>query len=298
MLSRSSSPTAALMLVLVACMLASANGQLSDVLKAVEKIDPHTPEELRFDLGDGLPEGGHLQGVQAFQRDGRDLLLLSGSADSFSYLITVDLSVTNRTAVLTKLLDAPYRHAGGFQMVDGRFVAIGLEDNHARDKSKIWVLDMAADHSRQRRIPLIEIERAGEIKRSTAGAVAMARFGERHLLIVGGWDSATLDFYESNGSPLDDERCRFQMRETWSAALADRSDWSDTRFGSYQNINLITDKDGRCFLAAFCREGDADRLDVHELRMGKDTPTSHRLRKRASRQFHCAKTNFKAGAGL
>ena len=88
------------------------------------------------------------------------------------------------------------------------------------------------------------------------------------------------------------------MRETWDSADADRTGWCDERFGSYQNISLIVDKDGTSFLAAFCREGDTDRMDLYELRWGEDIPVSKRLLKRISKTFHCRKTSFRAGAGL
>jgi hypothetical protein len=278
----------------------SATGQLDDVLKAVQKIDPLSPTELHFKLGEDLPEGGHLQGVQWFSRESgtQDFLILSGSGDSFSYLVTVNLSDTNNKATMTKLLDSPFRHAGGFQVMDGHIAAIGLEDNRTKDVSRIWVIDMAATDPRKPLRPMIEIDRRGEVKRSTAGAVAITRIGDRYLLMVGTWDCATIDFYESNGHPLNDPRCRFQKGDTWSAALADRSGWSDPHFGSYQNINLITDKQGRCFLATFCREGEDDLLDLYELKMGGNTSTPRRLLKRRSIRFNCTKTSFRSGAGI
>lgn len=279
---------------MLACIQPSASGQLEDVLKAVENIDTSSPHELHFDLGgDKLPEGGHLQGVQWFKKGAQDFLILSGSGESFSYFVTIDLEdAAGNTASLSRLLDAPFRHAGGLQVLDGRFAAVGIEDNQAKDKSKVWIVDLATAESLEHLAPLVAIDRRGEIERSTAGALAITQIRDHHLLIVGTWDSATLDFYESNGHPLDDADCEFTKGETWSAAHADRSDWSDPQFGSYQNINLITDRKGRCFLAAFCREGDDDLLDLYELKLDDDTPTSRRLLKTSLDPFQLRKNKL------
>ena len=205
----STSMKTALLILGFACVPPLASGHASDVLNAVENLDADTPDEIHFEFTGDLPKGGHLQGVQWFQRGGRDYLLLSGSADAFSYLLTVDLSGSPASAAITKLLNAPYRHAGGLQIFDGRFAAVGIEDNHARNTSKVWVIDTTTLTPGNRPVPLVEIERRGEIKVSTAGAIAIAKIEAGHRLIVGTWDSATLDMYQSNGHPLGDRRCTF-----------------------------------------------------------------------------------------
>lgn len=287
-----------LLSLLAVCSL-PAKAQLPDVWEAIAKINTEKPTSIRFDLSESLPEGGHLQGVQWFERAENAFLLLSGSSKGYAYILTVPLSDQDDTkSVLAKLLPSPYRHAGGFQIVDGQYAAIGLEDNETKNVSKVWVIDVSANSFREPMKPVVSIERLGEVERATAGAVAMAHLKDRYLLVVGTWDSATLDFYESNEHPLNDARCRFEKGETWSAADADRSSWSDSNYGSYQNFNLIIDRQGQCFLAGFCRDGEANRLDLYEWRRDPLTPFSGRLVKCGSRTFGCVETTFQAGAGL
>ena len=273
-----------------------AEVDVPDVREALARMSPEASEVIHFDCGKGLPEGGHLQGVQWIQRHGDDFMLLSGSSTAYSYLLTVALNDNqSKPTTITKLLDSPFRHAGGFQVVDGRYIAIGLEDNQTKDVSKVWILD---GENTQLDQPLIEIERRGKVERATAGAVALGKIGDQSLLIVGTWDLATLDFYWSNAASWTDPACQFTKRETWDLAKADRSDWRDPGYGSYQNINMIAEATGKQFLAAFCLEGVRNRLDLFELMVDEEIPTSGRLVKRASKVFHCAKTTFKAGGGL
>lgn len=273
--------------------------QVAFVWEAIERINAEEPTRIRFDLSESLPKGGHLQGVQWFERSGNDFLLLSGSSANDAYLLTVPLSEQGSPeSLMTKLLPSPYRHAGGFQIVDGRYAAIGLEDNEVKNTSKVWVIDVSANDLREPVKPVVSIERQGEVERATAGAIAMAKLKDRYLLVVGTWDSATLDFYESNGHPLNDPQCRFEKGKTWSAANADRSAWSDSNYGSYQNLNLIIDKKGKSFIAGFCLDGDVERLDLYEWRRDPRTTVSRRLIKRGSRTFRCDETTFKAGGGV
>ncbi|MDF1785764.1 MAG: hypothetical protein P1U82_07830 [Verrucomicrobiales bacterium] len=284
---------------LLAVCSSPSTAQLPDVWDAIAKINTEKPTSLRFDLSERLPEGGHLQGVQWFEQAEKEFLLLSGSSKDHSYVLKVPLSDQDDTeSRMTTLLPSPYRHAGGIQIVDGQYAAIGLEDNKAKNTSKVWVTDVSAKTLGNTMKPLVSIEREGKLERATAGAIAMAKLKDRYLLVVGTWDSATLDFYESNGHPLNDARCRFEKGVTWSALEADRSDWTDSNYGSYQNLNLIIDKQGRCFLAGFCRNDEANRLDLYEWRRNPLTEIPALLVKRGTRSFHCIETTFQAGGGL
>ncbi len=278
----------------LSCLLATASGQINDVPSSIEAIGTQVTETIQFRLpGDSLPEGGHLQGVQWMH--GR--ILLSGSSTGMAYFLTVDPKTKN--SILTHLLPSPLRHAGGFQLHEERFAAVGIEDNHTRDHSRILLLDMQATPPGAATIaPLVDIERKGEVKRSTAGAVALTAYQDHHILMVGTWDSATIDLYKSNGLPLTNNELDFEQRETWSASEANRDDWCDPNYGSYQNIQFLSDTNGHLYLAAFCRHEEVDRLDLFEVRLSQKVPLSKRLRKHSSKCFECRKTTFQAGAGI
>lgn len=275
----------------------------SDVLERISKIQTKKPKTLPFKLSEPLPEGGHLQGIQAFHHAGKKGFLLSGSSADFSYFLKVPvLSETGepapRTATMHRLLPAPYRHAGGFQMLpDSPYAAVGIEDNQRKDRSVVWIVNLVETPGDQPLSPIVEIKRAGKKKESTAGAVAIIRHNGRYLLIVGSWDSATLDFYHSKEFPLTDPRFRFEEPIIWKAADADRSAWVNQSYGSYQNLNLIIDEaSGNLHLAGFCLTGDRHLLDLFELPNPFQSPP--RLIKRSTHHFACDQSTFRAGAGL
>ena len=55
-------------------------------------------------------------------------------------------------------------------------------------------------------------------KDKTAGAVGIVKCADNHLLVVANWDAKALDFYASNGLPLDDDACRFTFQARWTNA--------------------------------------------------------------------------------
>ncbi|MGY8689183.1 MAG: hypothetical protein ACKVHP_15785, partial [Verrucomicrobiales bacterium] len=219
--------------------------------------------------------------------------ILSGSSDEESYLMLVRLDDKRRAVSATRktLLPKPYKHAGGIQIA-GRFLAVGIEDNEKKDTSIVWILDI--DQLKEETIkPFIEIKREGPVKRSTAGAVGLAKMGEKHLLAVGSWDSATIDFYESNNRPLEADDCQFTLVHSWDAADADRSKWFDPKLPSYQNINLIVDDHGAIQLIGFANTGGKNHADVFLVDL-----STHRLVKKTSHVFKCQDTSFQSGAGM
>ena len=130
--------------------------------------------------------------------------------------------------------------------------------------------------------------------------MGIAEVDGRHVLVVGSWDSAVLDFYQSNGKPLHDPRCRFSLTCSWIAQEADRTAWSDPAYGSYQNLNLITGESGQLFLAAFCREDSANVMDLYAIRSNHlgDSDTKELLTKLSRKAYVCRHTSFQSGAGI
>ncbi|UCD49397.1 MAG: hypothetical protein JSW27_17925 [Phycisphaerales bacterium] len=276
---------------------ADSNPRVDDVLVALTSIVP-TPRSVPCDAGDfAVPSGGHLQGIQQATIAGQRFAILSGSARE-SYLALIALEEdAGRVVKIKPLLPRPFKHAGGFQ-VCGDYLAVGIEDDNTKMASRIWILKLSDLLQTAVPTPIIEIERHGAYKRATAGAVGMAKVGSRHLLCVGTWDSATIDLYVSNGKALDDPACAFASRETWDAKQADRSNWSDGDFASYQNLNLVVDTSDRVLLIGFAHTRGSDVADVFELHMEPAVPVAKRLEKRHRHILHGQNTSFRHGAGL
>ncbi len=277
---------------------ADSNPRMENVLAVLRTIS-QMPHAILCDSGGfDVPRGGHLQGIQQAKIDGRPFLVLSGSASDESYLALVALEGSmGRVVAVKPLMSRPFKHAGGFQ-VCGDFLAVGIEDDNTKMASRVWVLRLAELLQAGGPRPVVEIERTGAYQRATAGAVAMARVSDRHLLCVGTWDSATIDIYLSNAKALDDPACAFAFRETWDARSADRSGWSDRDYASYQNLNLVVDTNDTVFLVGFAHTGAADVMDVFELRMETSVPVEKRPRKVLRRALHGRETSFRHGSGL
>ena len=274
------------------------NPVVDDVRAALNSISL-TPRELLCKQRDFIiPAGGHFQGIQQAQIGGDLFAIISGSSDTDSYLVLAALEdSTVQPVSLKRLLGRPFKHAGGFQ-VRGDYLAVGIEDNDAKNSSKIWILELSQLLGSERPRPIVEIERRGEYKRATAGAVGLAKLGGRHLLLVATWDSATIDIYTSNGKTFGDAAFEFRLRETWDADKADRSNWSDQHYAAYQNINLVVDRKDRVFTVAFAKTGDSDIADIFELKLEEAVPTTKRLQKSGRRIFDCRRTDFRSGSGL
>jgi len=277
---------------------ADANPKVADVLAALQCLSA-APEPAPCRDGDfSVPSGGHLQGIQEATIAGEPFAILSGSAARESYLALISLAESpGQVTAIKPLLSRPFKHAGGFQ-VCGDYLAVGIEDDNTKDTSRIWILSLPELLESARPKPVIEIKRQGQYKRATAGAVGMAKVVDRHLVCVGTWDSATIDIYLSNGEPLDDPVCAFDFRETWDLKKADRSDWSDRDFASYQNLNLVVDVKDQVFLVGFARTGGADVADVFTLDLDASTSPARRLQKIGRYSFRGRKTSFRHGAGL
>jgi len=273
-----------------------ANPQVTDVLAALQRIAP-TPRPIPCEAGSfAVPSGGHLQGIQQATIAGESFIILSGSAKDESYLTLIALEGPQaRVSRIVPLMPRPFKHAGGFQ-VCGDYLAIGIEDDNTKDTSRIWIVPVSQLLNTARPEPTIEIERHGLYKRATAGAVALAKVCDRHLLCVGTWDCDTIDIYLSNGKPLEDPTCKFELHETWAAKTADRSNWCDPDFAAYQNLNLVVDTSDRVFVVGFARTSGDDVMDVFALDLS--LTLERRLFKRARHVLNPDKTSFRHGSGL
>ncbi len=176
------------------------NTKVADVLSAFE-AQGDDASVIEFTIEDWtIPSGGHLQGIQR-THTAKPYFIISGSSDHEAYFIVVGKVTDGYGIVQKKIISCdPYRHAGGIQII-GDCLVVGVEDNSKRNKSRVCFFDIK-DPEKAIGDPIITIPREGEEKLATAGAVAIVKRPADHLVIVGSWDSDTLDFYRSNGMAL------------------------------------------------------------------------------------------------
>lgn len=227
--------------------------------------------------------GGHLQGIQAVKQNGEDIFVVTGSSSTYSYYATLGKVGGKYEVIETKkLLNKPYKHAGGFQINDD-MMAIGIEDNEAKNTSMVFIYK-AVENGAWGTEPFTIIKRDGETKRMTAGCVAIASLEENTLVIVGDWDTKNLDFYLMKPDGKHDLVATLETNNL--------EDWL-----SYQNINLVRDEDGNLYLIGLGSQGEDDMANLYKLNISDWKNIS--LTKVRSRNFGSQKkTKFRWGAGV
>jgi hypothetical protein len=237
-------------------------------------------------------KGGHLQGIQLFN----GTLLISGSSEQFGYLCVFQkLGNDFHYLGLKPLAQGPLNHAGGFQLAEN-WLAIGLEDPKSKRRSVIQLIDVSSFKTVSAP-PVYSLEREGDVKMSTAGAVALLKRKDHFLLAVGTWDCTTIDFYRSNGIDPYSEGFDFQLWTHWDSREAIRKDWKSKDFGSYQSLQLTEDSTG-IYLTGFGRtKNGTDLADVFLLH--SDLDPYHLMQKTASYSVQAkGGVSFRNGAGF
>lgn len=265
----------------------------------IDMINNINPKPTAISFKSTLPvnnNGGHIQGIQYLNYKNQDYYFISGSSDSYSYYSIVSTNNNNEVISVNKILDNPYRHSGGFQ-ISNNLMAIGIEDNYAKDKSKVYIYEINNPNTPPKE-PLHIIHREGVPKRVTAGCVGIIEKDKQVLVVVGNWDTKHLDFYSIRKKDLYNKNKTFELISTIELAKTDRTDWTDPNWLSYQNINLITDTKGTLYLAGLAtKDGTGNFLDMYRL-----TPkgaTNFQLTKIHSRKFPEFETSrFQWGAGV
>ena len=236
--------------------------------------------------------GGHLQGVQLYNNS----LFVSGSSSKYAYLgLFQKLGEGFQFIGVKKLGEAPFNHAGGFQIAEN-WLAVGIEDPAGKRQSMIQLIDISSFKTISSP-PAFTLHRKGEFKRSTAGAVAILKRKDHFLLAVGSWDCATIDFYVSNGLDPYSEEFSFEPWSSWDSREAVRKGWVSKKFSSYQNLQLSEDSTG-LYITGFGRTGNGvDQADVFELNTEADPYTL--MKKVGSYAVQCSgNVTFRNGAGL
>ncbi len=191
----------------------------------------------------------------------------------------------------------PLRHAGGIQICD-KVLAVGVEDNQQKTRSEVQFWDMSEPVT-PRQYEHLTIRRAGEPEDRTAGGVGIARRPHDHVVAVANWDSQAIDFYRSNGKPLDDKECRFALHARWQSATANRLDWEpDQKTDEYQAVNLVSDAAGNVVLLGFATTNRGqDIVDVFEVDLDQ-RDGDHMLRKVARQMMRLtAGSHFRYAGG-
>ncbi len=272
------------------------NIKMRNVRSSFER-QSHDARVIEFAMdGWSVPSGGHLQGIQRTDIGGKEYFIISGSSDDAAYFIVVGRTSRGYSIVQRNIIcGEPCRHAGGIQLI-GNYLAVGVEDNLERDRSRVHFFHIA-NPEEPIADPIVTIQREGPEKLATAGAVAVAKRARDYLLIVGSWDSDTLDFYRSNGVTLGESGCKFTYWQTWSKNDARKDNWCDDVWGSYQNLNLISDIHDRLFLVGYyCNADNEDYIDLYSLDLNK--PSSEMIRKESSKIAKCKQgASFKYGGG-
>lgn len=241
-------------------------------------------------------EGGHLQGVQIMRKNAEQYAYLSGSSSTYSYYAILRIDNESEVLSIQKILDKPFKHAGGFQIYK-EWMAIGVEDNDAKNQSKIFIYKIT-DPALPPTLPFAVIERKGAYKRATAGCVGLTKWKEQLLLAVGDWDSKHLDFYAVNLENFSSGKEQFELVYAIDTESLDRKDWADREWLSYQNINLLeNDGDQLYLLGTASNSQDEDVADLYELVGRQDN--AFQLKKIQTKNFgRSPKTKFRWGAGV
>jgi len=235
-------------------------------------------------------EGGHLQGIQYQKIGNKELVLLSGSSNTYAYAAVAQLGRKRIVKNLFPLFDKPLKHAGGFQVCEN-YMAVGIEDNESRTYAEVIVYDI----SKPKRAPLEvqKIVRTGAFEKVTAGCVAMAKFKEHWMLVVGNWNTRDLDIYLSPATT--GSMNNFMLVQSMNMKEQDRSKWSDPHWLAYQNINLIA-KGNALFLLGM--QSDTSGQNVADLfQLSTEDLKQFTIRKISSKTLQNTGGDFVWGSG-
>jgi len=237
--------------------------------------------------------GGHLQGIQAIENSSGNYFLLSGSSDSHSYYAVVKQGDKNEVVSVNKLMKKPFKHAGGFQVFQN-YMAVGIEDNDAKDQSKVCIYDISNPEKPDGK-PVAVIERTGPKLRSTAGSVGMTKFKDQILLAVGDWDTKNIDFYSCKSAEFPN--AGFELFFSVNTETLLKDNWIDNNWLSYQNINLFSNNNELYLVGLGQNNKNENVADLYQLK--EDGTGKFTLIKQASKTFQCTDCcNFKAAAGV
>ena len=176
-------------------------------------------------------------------------------------------------------------------------MAIGIEDNNAKNKSKVFIF-LLDNPEKPPEKPLAIIERMGTFKRATAGCVGVTLISNKVLVVVGDWDTEHLDFYRIDREKLGLDGEALELEYSINTKKQGKSGWSDENWLSYQNINFIKDPSDNIYLAGMTSDENQENvLDLFEIET--EDLAIFKLKKIYSKKFAGNKqTKFRWGAGI
>ena len=268
----------------------------NEVISGAEKLIDPPSSLIFFNTFEINNQGGHLQGIQYLKHKENDYYILSGSSEEYSYYSIVKSGIENKVISVNKLLDKPFKHAGGFQIFQN-LMAIGVEDNDAKKMSKVFIFNLD-NPEKPPEEPLAVIDRSGSIRRATAGCVGITVIEGKVLIVVGDWDTEHLDFYIADHLKLGNGDETPELAYSIEIKNINKTGWTDDNWLAYQNVNFIQDDAGHLFLAGMASdENNENVLDLFKVE--SDKLSSFKLVKIHTRKFSQNKqTGFRWGAGI
>lgn len=237
--------------------------------------------------------GGHLQGIQLSTFKNNTYAIATGSSDSYSYFIVIKLGAENKVIFVNKLMNKPFKHAGGFQIFDN-YLAVGIEDNSAKNKSKVCIYSISNPELPSTN-PVSIIERKGEPMRSTAGCVGITKFGDKYVLAVGDWDTKHIDFYVCENERIKGDS--FKKIYSLNTDAMTKNEWIDEIWLSYQNINLFVSNNTMYLVGLGQNQAGKNIADLFLVNW--NPPDLIELTKVASKNLLTSNdVSFKAAAGI
>ncbi len=208
----------------------------------------------------------------------------------------VKIGDENSVISVNKILDKPFKHAGGFQIFKN-LMAIGIEDNTDKNRSKVFIYRLESPENPPN-APYAIIEREGKEKRATAGCVGIIEVNDDLLVVVGDWDSRHLDIYRMQNKNLILNDKLFKRIYSIDAETIDKSNWINDSWLAYQNINLIKDSSDNLYLAGMASNSSKENI-LDLFKIDTENYTEFSLRKIYSKKFPFSEyVKFQWGGGI
>jgi len=195
-------------------------------------------------------ENGHFQGVAHLNNQ---VLAISASCNGRAevFIFKWPILIGQGVCVEISRMNAgtsTFDHAGGIQIVDN-ILAVGVEDFVDKKSSIVKFFDLNDPFNPINLDNLEIVRQSSEERRKTAGAVGLVKMADYYLLVVGSWNSDTLDFYKSRTDDLLELENRFELFASWHKDnISNQNLWIDDNWANYQSLNLVSYPNSELYL--------------------------------------------------